>query len=298
MRFKLTILFILITNFIFAGEITDYMNKYKSSGKTDYKKEMYLIKQYSFQDFVNELSPFYNDSTVTIRQKTYYFTYKKGVVSSPEIQQKAVLKLLTGCYDKNGGVVGQLLSYLLEFPVESFNEEAKDKIDKLLVKNKMFHFKKLAMLAGITGSGKETIQKKILGPDINNKTKWALSLALARHGSENYTNYCMEQIANIQVNNNFVSYIIPDLIYTRQRKAIDFCIDIIHSNKKDCYSPNPDKPENIMCGYRIMELLASVIIDFPFKTDATGTLVTDDYEKALEISREWLINNPNFKIRQ
>ncbi len=298
MRFKLTLLSLLITNLIFADGISDYMNKYKSSGKTDYKKEKNLIAQYSFKDLINELSPFYKDSVVTVRQKAYYFTFKKGVVSSQEIKQKAVLKLLSGCYDKNGGVVGQLFSYLFEFSTENFNEEAKDRMDKLLVKSKMFHFKKLAMLAGIVGTGQEALQKKILDPDINNKTKWALSLALARQGSEKYTDYCMERVLNITVNNNFVSYIIPDLIYTRQHKAIEYCIGIIYSDKKDCYSPNPDKPENILCGYRIMELLAPVIIDFPFKTDATGTLVTDDYEKALEIARNWFTNNPTFKIRR
>ncbi len=298
MKLKVTILFLLITNFIYADGISDYMNKYKSSGKTDYKKEQELIKQYSYQKLVNELSPFFSDSVTAVKRKAYYLTYKKGFTSSPKIKQKAVLKLLTGCDDKNGGLVGQLFSYLLQFPAESFEKDAKDKIDKLLNKRRIYHFKKLVMLAGIAGAGQETMQKKLLKSDIKNKDKWVLSLALSRQGIDKYTNYCIKQVSTVPVNNKFVSYIVPDLIYTRQAKAIKYCVDIIYSNKKDCYSPNPDKPENILCAYRIMELLAPVIIDFPFKTDATGSLDTEDYENALKIVRTWFTEEPKFQIRK
>ena len=298
MRLKLTLLFLITCNFLFADEVSDYMNKYKSSGKSDYKTEKHIIEKYSYQKLTDKLAPYFNDSIVSVRQKTYYFIYKKGLTSGSRIKQKVILKLLAGCHDKNGGIVGQLFSYLQEFPIESFGEDAKDEINNLLLKKKVFHFKKLAMLAGIVGIGHETMQKKFLNPDINNETKWILSLALARQGSVKHTNYCMERVKNIPVNSDLISYVIPDLIYTHQYQAINYCIEIIHSNKKDCYSPNPDKPEFILCAYRIMELLAPVIINFPFQTDATGSLVTNDYEEALKITRDWFINNPIFQIRQ
>ena len=44
------------------------------------------------------------------------------------------------------------------------------------------------------------------------------------------------------------------------------------------------------CGYRIMEYLAPVIKDFPLKTDASGDVITKDYEHALMQVREWLKN--------
>lgn len=296
MRLKLTLLFLITSNFLFADEISDYMNNYKSSGKSVYKTEKHIIEKFSYLELLEKLSPFYTDSIVVVRQKAYQFTYKKGLISEPNIQQKAVLKLLAGCTDKNGGIVGQLLSYLQEFPPQSFDENAKNTIDNLLDKKQITHFKKLAMLAGMVDAGQEKMHKKLLMPDIKNETKWAFSLALARQGSIEHTKYCVELVKSISLSSELVSYLIPDLIYTRQHKAIDYCIEIIHSDKKDCYSPNPDKPEFILCAYRIMELLAPVIIDFPFQTDATGSLVSNDYEEALTITRDWFINNPTYQV--
>jgi hypothetical protein len=272
------------------------MNNYKSSGKSDYKTEKHIVEKFSYLELLEKLTPFYSDTIVVVRQKAYHITYKKGLTSEPKTQQKVVLKLLEGCSDKNGGIVGQLLSYLQEFPPECFDEYAKNTIDNLLDKKQITHFKKLAMLAGMVGAGQETMQKKFLMPEVKNETKWALSLALARQGSNKHTNYCVELVKNIPVNSDLVAYLIPDLIYTRQNQAIDYCIEIIYSDKKDCYSPNPDKPEFILCAYRIMELLAPVIIDFPLQTDATGSLITNDYEEALKITRDWFINNPTYQI--
>lgn len=298
MRLKLTLLFIITSRFLLADEISDYMNKYKSSGELDYKIEKLIIEEYSFQKLKDKLTPFFNDSITVVRQKAYYFTYKKGLISETKIQQKVVVILLNGCNDKNGGVVGQLYSYLQEFPSESFNEDAKNLIDNLLLEKQVLHFKKLVVLAGIVGTGKETMQKEFLKPENNNETKWILSLALARQGSSKHINYCMERVKSIPVNSDLISYVIPDLIYTRQNQAINYCIEIINSNNNDCYSPNPDKPEFILCAYRIIELLAPVIKDFPFQTDATGSLVTNDYEEALIITRDWFTNHPNFQISQ
>ena len=298
MRLKLTLLFLITCHSIFADEISDYMNSCKSSGKSDYKTEKYIIENYSYEKLTDKLAPYYSDSIVSVRQKAYYLTYKKGLISELQIQQRVVLKLILGCSDKNGGLVGNLLSYLQEFPSTSFGKEAKDEIYNLLIKKKIFHFKKLALLSGIAGAGKETMQKDFLNPDISNENKWILSLALARQGSLTHTNYCMEHVKSYPIKSEFISYIIPDLIYTRQRQAIDFCIDIIFSDKKNCYSPNPDKPEFILCAYRVMELLAPVIVDFPYQVDATGSLVTNDYEEALTVTRNWFTNNPTFQIRQ
>jgi hypothetical protein len=298
MRSKLTLLLILTCGFVSAQEIDEYICNYKISGRSDIKLEKTLITNYSYRELSNELTPYFNDSIVTVRQKSYYIIYKKGITSDTQTQKDAVIKILSGCNDKNGGLVGQLLSILHEFPNESFDEEAKNKIELLLQQKRIFHFKKLVLLAGKVGSGQEIMQKMFLNPEISQEKKWALSLALARQGSHKHMDYCMETIKNISINSEFISFVIPDLIYTRNRHAIDFCVEIIFSDKKDCYSANPDKPEYILCAYRVMELIAPVIIGFPFETDATGSLVTNDYQQALTITREWFNNNPTFEIRQ
>jgi hypothetical protein len=49
----------------------------------------------------------------------------------------------------------------------------------------------------------------------------------------------------------------------------------------------------MICGYRMMEFLAPIIIDFPYGVTASGDLNTGDYESALLITRDWLKNNQN-----
>ncbi len=132
MRLNLTLLFLLILKFPVAREIDEYMNTYKLSGKTDFKKEQHIIETYSYGKLEDKLEPWFNDSVVNLRRKACYFVYKKGIISKPRHRQKAVLQLLESCKDKNGGIVGQSLTYLHEFPPESFGNDANNTIDKLL----------------------------------------------------------------------------------------------------------------------------------------------------------------------
>jgi hypothetical protein len=51
---------------------------------------------------------------------------------------------------------------------------------------------------------------------------------------------------------------------------------------------NADNEENILCGYRVLEYITSVLIDFPLPIDEFGELEIDDYEAGLTEVREWL----------
>ena len=298
MRLKLIMLSLFACNMLFAQEIEEYIDIYKSIGVSDYNKEQSIINKYKFNTLKTGLNQYFSDSVASVRQKAYYLIYKKGITAEATNRTETVNTLINGCFDKNGGVVGAVLSNLNDFNSSDFDNKAKSAINKLLNKKKMFHRKKLAMLAGNIGAGKEAMQKKLLDKRVSNDTKWAYSLALARQGSAKHINYCMNQISEIPVNNNLITYIIPDLVYTKQREMIDYCISLVFRDTKDCFSPNPDKPEYILCAYRVLELIAPVIADFPYQTDATGTLNTDDYDKALTVARKWLTDNPNYNIIQ
>ena len=53
-------------------------------------------------------------------------------------------------------------------------------------------------------------------------------------------------------------------------------------------SANADSEENILCGYRVLEYIAPVMIDFPLPVDEFGELEIDDYEAGLEEVRQWM----------
>lgn len=296
MRFIISLLLVCSSLVAMATELDTYMQEYSTSRKSDYLKEKELIEGTSTKKILKELNTYYNDSLEYVRQKAYYLSHKKGLLSKSNGQTLVVGQLLKGCSDKDGGLVGQNLQYLSEYPSESFDEASTSQLKRLLVSKRMPHYKKLVLLCGYVGVGTETLNKKLLEPELAIETKWILSLALARQGDSSRIQYCITLARKMPVNDNFVAYIIPEIIYTKQKSAIDYCVELLNNNENLCSSADPDNPQKILCGYRLMELLAPTIEDFPYNTDGTGSLNTKDYERALQEVRAWFKANPNYSI--
>jgi hypothetical protein len=99
-----------------------------------------------------------------------------------------------------------------------------------------------------------------------------------------------------ELNSYLVSYVLSDLIYTRRKAALDYCVALLYSDDELCRSPNPDYDGSIVCAYRIIELLAPVIVDFPIQVNPSIGLETDDYPKTLQSIRDWFKQNPDYRI--
>jgi hypothetical protein len=280
-----------------AGDVSDYLRQYRQSGVADYAREMKIISGYSLEKLVAELEVFYMDTLPLVRQKACYLTCKKGLQMPSGHRTLAVTRLVKAISDSDGGVAGQAIGYLQAFDPVDFNAEAHSAIGSSLQHAKMPHYGELARLAGFAGIGKEVLYRQYLQPGLPVRVKWNIALALARMGQADALDYCMKKIKKLPVNSELVNYGLPDLIYTRQKPAIAYCVELLLSDKNLCRSPNPDIPEAISCAYRIMELLAPVIAGFPVQVDVSGTLDTDDYPQALQKVRAWLEKNPGYKIR-
>jgi hypothetical protein len=279
-----------------AGEVHDYMAQYRRVMIADYTREAKILSGYSLEKLLEELDAFYSDTLPEVRQKAYYLTYKKG--QTPVNRTVAVERLVKGLNDAGGGLVGQLLDYLQEFSPADFNEMAQAVIFTRLQYMKAPHYGGLARLAGYLGIGEEVLYRHYLTPDMPVKEKWDIALALSRMGKPEALAYCLKKIKSLPVNNNMVHYALPDLIYTRQKQAIAYCVELLYTDEKLCRSSNPDLSESFPCGYLVMELLAPVIVDFPVKADITGQLETDDYPAALQTVRKWFLNNVDYKIKE
>jgi hypothetical protein len=304
MRNKFHYLTLLFPCFVFgysldsaAGEVYNYFAQYRQAMTTDYAREAQLLSGYNLEKLLEELSPFFSDSLPAVRQKAYYLTYKKA--QRPSVNRAvAVERLVNGLNDAAGGTVGQLLGYLREFSPVDFNTVAQAIILARLRNTKIPHYGDLARLAGYLGIGEDVLYGHYLAPELPVKDKWNIALALARMGKAEELEYCMKKIKSLPTNNDLVNYALPDLIYTRQKQAIDYGVQLLYNDEKECDSPNPDLSESFPCGYRIMELLAPVIAGFPVKTDITGQLETDDYAGALQTVRKWLADNTGYTIKK
>lgn len=273
------------------------MQAFKQSGTHLPSHEKAILEQMATSSLLDEMAPFYSDSSQTIRSKAYYLTYIKAKSAQADEQTLAVTALALGCADLSPIVVGQNLGYLKSFPPNAFNLTTKEQLLHLLRNSKVYHYKQLVLLMGYLNVGNTLLQQKLMQPDdLTPDLQWAIHLALARMGHEASLTYCLSKAQNLPLRNETIEYVLPDLIYTRQKKAIDFCVQVLNDPRTDCLSPNPDKSQGILCGYRVMELLAPVIEGFPFEIDHSGSINTQDYEEALIKTRLWFQSNPDYKL--
>lgn len=293
-----TLIGILLVSCLFGqSDITAYMTKYRQTRATDVASEKSLLAGIEIGAMIDLLHPYYNDSLEDMRRKAYYLTYKKARTLTPENQLPAVEQLVAGCSDKYGSIINQNIEYLKQFTKQAYSQQAKSAIDSLLTKKKYQSFSDIFLIAGFLGIGAEPMNQLLVNPDIQPKFKWTLNLALARMGNANSLDAVLRFVTNKKSDDNLVIYIVPNLVYTRQRAAIDYCINILNETDKNCSSPNAEVSNKIVCGYRVMEILAPAIVDYPFTVDATGSINADDYEVALEQTRQWFVEHPNFQIK-
>ncbi|MDA3891172.1 MAG: hypothetical protein PF517_05855 [Salinivirgaceae bacterium] len=277
-------------------DLGTYMNTYRVKGESSIGTEQKILSETNLRKLIKQLEPFYVDSLITVRRKAYYLTYKKAIIEPDKNQLPAINKMVSACSDKNSSIINQNMDYLKQFPIEAFNSKAKDEIKKLLILPKYLQFSDIYLIAAFLQIGREPIYKLLLSDNTPQKFKWKLQLALARLGDPKTIGDVMKNAHTLTTDDKVVAYLVPDLIYTRQKPAIDYCIAIINEKESNCSSPNAESSAKMVCGYRVMELIAPVIVDFPLVTDASGTVVTNSYPQALEQTRKWFEENPGFEI--
>jgi len=240
------------------------------------------------------VSTYYNDTLPEIRKTAYYLTYKLAGENN-QITGKCIENLTTGIKENNTGIVGVVMDYLKTFRAAEFTRKAKDTINALIERTTP-HYKKLVKLAGFLQleKSREIIKRKLQTKDYASPgERWAMLLSLSRMGEQAAIDFCLKIAKRAEVNDDFAYDIAPGLIYTRQKELTDYLVSILYTEKKNCSSPNPESSRQIHCGYRIMEMLAPVVKDFPLKTDVAGEIVADDYNKALDKTRSWFNKHKN-----
>lgn len=300
MKITLTILFsILIVTGQAQNSVRD-LEKYFE----DIKKQPYLsLPKTILEDQKNEnkqlklLKTYTNDSLAIVRNRSYYFIKVIGKRSDDAtVRQTAVMALLEGIKDKDTGISGSNSEALQGFEKRDYTAEAKSMLAQFL-KPGTPHLNQIIRLTGFLDL-KDQQQK--LTEMMNGKTtandKWACHLALARMGDLSSINFILDKVKSTAVDDKLIYGIVPDLIYTKQKTIFNYLVTIINLDTPTCQSANPDSNQKILCGYRLMEYMASHIKGFPVAVDEFGDLKDSDYQKSLTIVREWFATNANYEI--
>lgn len=279
--------------------VSDYFRSVRDK-KTTAVPSALINDRKNEQSLFPGIIPYLSDSVSEVRLAAYSLLTNIGRQSSaPLFRKQIVTTLASGWRDADSGISGLIGSSLQQFQQQDFNTAAKDSL-RSLVQKMPAYYDKLVTLCGFLSMTDQQmiIQAQLQSGAIKSKSeKWSAYLALCRMGDVQALTYVMNRVRKLGVNDDVVYEVFPDLIYTRQREAFSYLIEALNSNEKNCEPANPEASGNIPCAYRVMEMLAPVVKDFPLKADASGDVITKDYPKALQQARVWLKQHPDYQIK-
>ncbi len=245
---------------------------------------------------IREFEPYKNDSLENVRSLAYSAIAVSGQKSTDSLTRQIAVNILVGaCTDKESALRKNIAGQLKNFRKPDFTPPVKQRLAGLLTMEQTY-YRHTVKLIGFLDMKEQipTLTQMIDSNKIGNRTLiWDFRLTLARLGVEDEINYCVSFVKSAGVNDKVMYNLFPDLAYINKKEAVDYMLDVLMSNSKDCYSPNPDNPVKIMCGYRVMEYLAPLIKNFPLEVDNDGELDIDDYEEGLQICRTWFKQHIN-----
>jgi hypothetical protein len=244
------------------------------------------------------VKPFANDSIAFVRNQAYMIIHKLGRTSENATEVMICVEALSSaCHDRDMGIALYSSKVLRSYPRNYFTGKAKKNIGSALFPKSRI-LPNIAQLAGYLSLQEKMDLLKTIASDSEEslKNRWYANLALARMGYDKSIAYCLNVYQKQKVNSELIEGMIPDLLFTRQKKIYDEVVKILYSNENNCVSGNPDSERAIPCGYWVMEQLAPYVQDFPLQTYASGAIKVTDYDKALNTLREWFNGNVDFCI--
>ncbi len=247
-------------------------------------------------EVLTALSPYYADTLATVRGKAYYIAQQVGLHSQDQkVRQQVVGQLVAAVQDADSGNSGRASSFLTEFQPDDFTTRSRQQLAGLLSEQPP-HFHRILRLIGYVGMQDQVPALKNLLASLSARDRWSAQLALARLGDQEALATVLARAKRYPVDDDVVYELLPDLVYTRQKAAVDYLVTVVQSNDKNCASADPEADENIVCGYRVLELLAPVIRSFPLSVDESGDLAVSSYPTALQQARQWFKQHPDYLI--
>lgn len=244
----------------------------------------------SAQAMINAFAPYTNDSLENIRSLAYSAIAVSGQKSNVlAVRQQAVDILTIGCRDKEASLRKTIAGQLENFLKNDFTAASIQKLTSLLNLEETYFSNTIKLIGFLDLKDQIPVLKTMLDSgQIKNRTQiWDVHLTLARLEVSEEITYCVDFVRKTGLSDQVVYNLFPDLVYIRAKEAIDYIIEVLNRDSKDCFSPNPDNPVKITCAYRAMEYLAPIIKNFPLKTDKDGDLDIDNYEASLQVCRRW-----------
>lgn len=291
-----------ISLLIFVCIIGEGQNSISSTIKSIIKKNKqgytsYNLDKVIYSDSLNYsntlwlLQDYLIDDNYLVRNKSYQLLANIGLRSNQsDIKEKVINYLIKGLEDKKAGIVGLNIKYLFGFKPRHFNKLAKSLLTTL-ARTRTSHYAELIKLTGYVGIQALIPYYKERISTFTQKDKssiWVMHLALARMGDEWEVDYCLSRVKGLVLSQNVVTHLFPDLVFIDSKTTYDYLLNVILSDSKNCNSPQPDIQAKVICAFKVIELVAVHIENFPVTLNAFNEIETDDYDQLLREVRDWI----------
>lgn len=281
------------------AQVVEYLDDIRVNSKTRETPE-HLWKTTDVVALTELLNTYAHDSVTDVADEAYNIVALAGRNTNDAAGRQAAVRFLAGGLNNGSSrIVSNNISRLRYFGKTDVDTAAQRLIEERLNKWNAIYYEQVAKMAAQLGVGYEQIlSRQMIDKESDVETRWAMHLAMARLGEQRDIDFVTRRAASIPYEyvEDLMRLIIPELIYTRQKQAIDVCVKILQDDDCKCASANPTVDTKILCGYRIMELLAPVVKGFPYAASVTGMIETDDYEGALRVVRKWFADNPDYEV--
>ncbi len=288
----------------FKKQLKDAVKEIRDSKGKKFVSDLDFADYYALipADIIKELPQYEKDTLPNVRRLVYAIYYQTGRKSGDAaIRTSAVKALVKGLNDPEPDIRRTNAAKLKLFGMEDFSPEAKELLKQSLKSSKEFYKYSVRFIGFLDMQEQISDLYALLNDTLlkDEAVKWELRITLSRLGAVEQTEYCTDLARSKGVNDHIIHFLLNDLVYTRQKYAFDYLLDILFSDEPFCMPANPYLSDPIVCGYRIMEMLAPVIEDFPFETSKGSTqLKSDNYEQTLNDVRKWFIEHPGYEIKK
>jgi hypothetical protein len=195
--------------------------------------------------------------------------------------------LLTRADGASGVAMYRLIGELQNFTPTDFSAADRLRLTTLLIAEEVPHRDRLFLLAGYLGMADAL---RAVPPELRRTERLQRSyvLALVRAGDPERRQQLLRSLPTLPYDDTFVYQVLPLLIYTHDRAVYDFLIGRLLRDNRGCRSADLHASDRVDCGYRLLEALAPVLADFPWRVGPGGDLDVADYPAALREARAWL----------
>ena len=211
-------------------------------------------------------------------------------------EDRDVMSWIERCKSQDSGQVSIAINALRVFDESAFNQQARAEIGDLIV-DKTRHLDDIILIAGWLGLSADIEAYERTKENHPPRIFQRIQLAKLRAGNTSKLTGFLKNVKEVPIDDEFNYTIAPLVAYTRQKPAVDYLLEVISMRISGCSPGDAESSGNIDCAYRLVEMVAPIINEFPYELNKSGDIKTDDYPSMLEDVRNWItVNKASYTI--